>query len=395
MVVSYKYDKIIRRFYLLCVVFFLMTTAHTQSTESLTHQVLQRISSQQTNGNKYFSNGIMPTYRGYDRNLNNMKPDNTAFTTGVIIFILNNLRHKLSAEDKIICDSIAQRAYPSFKKFKNQKGRNTYNFWQTDTLNLFPNSGWSKKFIAKKSLPDDLDDTVMLLMALAVEDSIANNIHLFMQNFINTKNSTVNNTFKEFKYIKAYSTWFGKKMPVDFDVCVMANILYFTRQYHIPFSAADSASLYFITKVLDKKYHITDAEYVAPNYGSTSLILYHLARLMAMEKPVAALEKYRPQLIEDAKKCFANATSITEKMILQTTLMRLGVTTIPPITIDYNNLFRDIENNDFIYFIANMSSFLKNPYKRLIGNTRLVKYNYYCPAYNDVLFLENLLISVK
>lgn len=378
------------------IVFVLLSlNSQAQTIDSIAHQVLLRIENLQSKGDKYFPQGLMPTYRGYEKNSNNIKPDNTVFTTGVIVFILNKLRPKLSVADKLICDSIAQRAYPSFEKYKNLKGRNTYNFWRTDTLNFSPNSGLLNVVMSKKSLPDDMDDTVMLLLALGIDDAEANDVHALMQNFVNTKYSTINNTFKEFKYIKAYSTWFGKKMPVDFDVCVLSNVLYFTKQHHIAFSAADTASVDYITKVLDKKYHISDADYVAPYYPTTSLILYHLSRLMSITEPIAVLEKYKPQLIIDAKNCFAKATSFTEKVILQTALMRWGVKDLKPLLIDGDNLFDALENNSFIYFIANMASYLKNPYKRLIGNTGLVKFNYYCPAYNDVLFLENLLTSIK
>ncbi len=364
-----------------------------QTIDSIAHQVLLRIEHLQSKGDKYFPKGLMPTYRGYEKNSNNIKPDNTVFTTGVIVFILNKLRPKLSVSDQIICDSIAQRAYPSFAKYKNLKGRNTYNFWRTDTLNFSPNSGWLNVVMSKKSLPDDMDDTVMLLLALGITDTEANEVHTLMQDFINTKNSTINNTFKEFKYIKAYSTWFGKKMPVDFDVCVLCNVLYFTKQHHILFTSADTASVNYITQVLDKKYHISDADYVAPYYPTTSLILYHLSRLMSVAEPIVALEKYKPQLIIDTKNCYEKATSIIEKAILQTALMRWGEKDFQPLLIDGDNFFDALENNSFIYFIANMASYLKNPYKRLIGNTGLVKFNYYCPAYNDVLFLENLLLT--
>lgn len=392
MLISDKICKTIRRFSLIVIVLFFIQTGNSQTVQTLVHQVLQRISSLQTNGNKYLSAGIMPTYRSPNGRLDKMKPDNTAFTTGVIVFILNNLRSKLSYEDQLICDSIAQRAYPSFKKFKNSKGRNAYNYWQTDTLNFFPNSGWAKPFVAKKSLPDDMDDTVMLLMALGITDSVANEVHTVMQDYINTKNQTVNNTYKQFKYLKAYSTWYGKKMPIEFDACVMANVLYFNKLHHIAFSAADSACLYFITQIIEKKYHVSDAAYVSPYYATTPLLLYHFARLMALGQPIIELEKYKPQLIAEAKKAYQTTTNLPEKIILQTAMMRWGVANLLPIEIDGNNLFDELENNPFVYFIGDLGTTLKNPYKKIIASTGLLKFNFYCPAYNDVLFLENLLI---
>ena len=378
-----------------CVLLLFIVAGNAQTKDSLVHQVLLRISQLQSQGDKYFLKGVMPTYRDYEKNHNDIKPDNTIFTTGVVVFILNKLRPQLSEADKIICDSIAQRAYPSFEKYKNKKGRLTYNFWRTDTLDIVPNNGIAGLLMSKKTLPDDVDDTVMLLMALGISDSVANEVHALLQNYANTKIKTINNTYKAFKKIPAYSTWYGKKVGIDFDVCVLSNVLYFIKLHNINFTASDNASVDIITKVLDKNYHQTDAAYVAPYYPTTPLILYHVSRLIAIKNPIASLEKYKPQLIADAKKCYSKSTNIIEKIILQTTLMRLGETQLQPLIINGNNLFSQLENNGFIYFIANMGSYFKNPYKRLISNSGIFKYNYYCPAYNDALFLENLLLSSK
>ncbi len=384
------------KLFLFFVAFILINTVlAAQPKDSLLHSVMVRLQHLQSKTDKPFPKGLFPTYRQYNKNRFEAKADNNVFTTAVIVFMLKQMRPKLSEADKIICDSITQRAYPSFAKFKNQKGRNTYNFWQTDTINIFPNLGWPNLIISSKALPDDLDDTVMLLLALGVDGKTAEEVHELMQQYVNTKVKTVHNTFKDLKYIKAYSTWFGKKMPVDFDVCVMSNVLYFTKKYHIPFNAADSASLDYITTVLEKRYHITAPDYVAPHYATTPIVLYHVSRLMANSEPISALEKYRPQLIEDAKTCYAKAKNIPEKIILQTALMRLGNKGFAPVEINGNALFEEIEENNFIYFIANMASYFRNPFKDVVGDMAIVKFNYYCPAYNDALFLENLMMAVE
>ena len=41
----------------------------------------------------------------------------------------------------------------------------------------------------------------------------------------------------------AYSTWFGKKFPVVFDVSVLCNVLSFIQQNNLQWTKADSASL--------------------------------------------------------------------------------------------------------------------------------------------------------
>ncbi|MFT2588466.1 hypothetical protein, partial [Escherichia coli] len=81
------------------------------------------------------------------------------------VFTLNNIKEDLSPEQHKIADKIINEALPSFNKFQNRKGRDTYNFWPTDTPRIFTNGGWLNWFDKQQSLPDDMDDTVILLMA--------------------------------------------------------------------------------------------------------------------------------------------------------------------------------------------------------------------------------------
>jgi hypothetical protein len=108
--------------------------------------------------------------------------------------------------------------------FKNRQGRDTYNFWRTDTPQIFPNAGWLNTFDKSQSLPDDLDDTVILLWAEEASRERAALVHDTMQLFANTKGKTVKNSLPAFKKLPAYSTWFGKKMPIDFDMAVLCNV---------------------------------------------------------------------------------------------------------------------------------------------------------------------------
>jgi hypothetical protein len=56
-----------------------------------------------------------------------------------------------------LVEQISLNAKPSFAKFKNQKGRDTYNFWPTDNPMIFPNAGWMNIFNKSQSLPDDME----------------------------------------------------------------------------------------------------------------------------------------------------------------------------------------------------------------------------------------------
>lgn len=352
-------------------------------------QLLKRIDALQSKQSGVFPKGIFPSYRLYALNKDRQKADVNIFFTGLIAFTLKDIKQQLSPSQQKQAEQIISNTLPVYSKFKNQKGRPTYNFWPTDTPKIFPNAGWMNVFDKTQALPDDLDDTVIMLLALEAADSTARQVHDLMQSFTNNGGKQVQNTFKGYRNMAAYSTWFGKKMPVDFDVCVLANVLYFVQKYNLPWTHADSASLQLIEKVLDERKHITAAAYVSPHYSRLPNILYHLSRLMSV-KPIPVLEKYKTQLIEDAKEALTKSTNFLDEVILGTSLLRWGV--IPPDvkTHTANSMDELIEGGSFSFFIANMASMLPDPLKQWMGGAGVGKFYYYCPAYNNLLVLEYL-----
>ncbi|MGV3593878.1 MAG: hypothetical protein ACO1NK_01430 [Sediminibacterium sp.] len=227
-------------------------------------------------------------------------------------------------------------------------------------------------------------------MAQRSHDSIAKAIHQLMQGYTNNENKKVTNTFPEYKKVGAYSTWFGEKMPVDFDISVLSNVLYFVQLYNLEWTAADSASLYLIEDMIKTNKHVQSANYVSPHYATLPNILYHVSRLMSL-RPIPSLEQLKPQLIEDTKKALTSATSFMDKILLSTSLLRWGVEP-PEIIIDESKSLIDlIEDEQFYFFIASMASMLPDPWKKRVTNMGVGTFYYYCPAYNNLLLLENLI----
>ncbi len=357
---------------------------------TLTHILLQRLAVLQSKSDLVFSKGSFPSYRAYSLNNTIEKGDENAFFTGLICFTLRDLIKDLNETDKkIAADMIENASFNFFSHFKNQKGRNTYNFWSTNPPKIFPNSGWMNLFDHSQSLPDDFDDTVILLLAMGTSEASAAEVHNLMQDFTNGNGKEIKNTFEAYKNIPAYSTWFGKKMPVDFDISVLSNVLYFVQQYHLKWTKADSASLQFITKVIEDKKYVNAPSSVSPHYNRTPIILYHLSRLMSLQ-PIPELEIHRQELVEHTLKLLNESNSFIDQTILSTALMRWGVK--PPIkTIQSGkSLFELIEDPNFVFFIANMSSMLPNPLKDAAGVIGVGRFNYFCEAYNTCLLLENI-----
>jgi hypothetical protein len=303
------------------------------------------------------------------------------------VFTLRNLRPRLPAGDQELTDTLIARALPVLEKFRNRKGRPTYNFWQTDTLVVFPNSGWLNWFNESHALPDDMDDTAIGLLATAADSSQARAVHQYMQGFANSPGKRINNTFPKYRDIPAYSVWFGKNFPVDFDLCVLSNVLYFVSAYHLPFSGPDSASVQLIDRVLTSKEHLTHPHYIAPHYSTTPIILYHLSRLMQLNPSLLAT--HRPALIQQATEAYLQSGNIIEKAMLATSLRNWGTAEpAAPLVAIHGNPWQVLEQNDFVFFIANMASMLPDTFKKLLGNWGIGRFNYYCPAYNLALVLE-------
>jgi len=333
---------------------------------------------------------MYPSYRSYHYKKDIWIEDYNVFFTGLVTFTLRNLYPDLDEKSKQYCDSVFDSAIPVFPLFQNKNGRPTYNFAETNRPNIFPAERETDLYNKSSGLADDLDDTVILLMAMNSPDSIVREAHRIMQQYANKKYSRIKSTYKNYRDIGAYSTWFGEKMPVDFDICVLANVLYMVNSYDLPYSSADSASLDLICEMVRKKQHLKAPSYISPYYDRSPVILYHLSRLMS-SRHIPQLEVLKPQLVDEALKCYKKSHRVLDKIILSTALYRWGQQ--PPVeTIKLKtDLFTFSETSDFVFFVANMAVVFPNPLNSVVGKSAIAKYYYRCPAYNNVLLLENMI----
>jgi hypothetical protein len=377
--------------YLFCFLLLVNYTGSFANDSSLITQLLERIAFLQTKEEGIFPKGTIPSYRMYAHNKDRYKADINPFFTGLVSFSLLDIHPYLKDQQKKIANQIIHNSYPVFEKFKNKKNNYpTYNFWPTDTPQIFPNAGWLNLLDKSRSLPDDMDDTVIILMALQSNDSIARVVHKLMQKHINSNSNPVRNTFKEYRKLGAYSTWFGKKMPTEFDISVLMNVLYFVQKYDLEWSAADSASLELIIDAIETRKHIDHANYISHHYAKAAIILYHLSRLMSV-KPIPALELLKPQLINQATNLFHQSGSFMEKILLSTSLLKWGAKP-PEISIGPDqDLISLIEDETFSFFIANMGSIYPDQVKKFLTKSKLGTFYYYSPGYNNLLVLENLI----
>ena len=168
----------------------------------------------------------------------------------------------------------------------------------------------------------------------------------------------------------------------------MSNILSFVQSYDLPWSKADSASLDLIIATLKNKDHINNPLRVAPYYGATSIIYYHLARLMSI-KPIPGLEEMKGALVREAQVQLQQSRNEFEKIILSSALMKWNADAIIQRDIRTN----EVEKNDLPFFIGNIPSIFHRVLQKPLFKKGIAIYYHYCPAYNNVLLLEYLVLK--
>lgn len=380
-----------KRIYVTLLILFFFFTSYSQDS-SYINRTLKRIQQQQIISDPYFLTGTFPSYISDRPHFNNKQKDNNVFYNALIGYTLNNLKPNLSVADKLIIDSIQSHNQLVYPRFKNSKGRSTYNFSRTDTTFIFPYNKWIPKLRGDLAFPDDLDCTALILMSENPPDSVVKQVHELMQQY--TNKGKLKTTFRSYSRSNAYSSWFGKKFPIVFDVSVLCNVLSFVQQNNLQWTPADSASLKLIIKTIKSNDYVKHPLFVSPYYGKTSIILYHLARLMSI-KPIAELEVIKPKLVEEAKNRIAISENSLEKIILNTSLMKWGFKPVDLSFKSYDEIEKEVYKNDFSFFVGNIPSYKSQPTKEILTDMKVLQFYYYCNAFNDALLLEYLALLDK
>lgn len=351
--------------------------------------VLHRIASLQIKQDKFFLAGSYASYINDKQRFAKRREDIDIFYNIVIDATLKRIRPKLNPQQQILVDTLLARSRRIYPRFLN-KARGSYNFWLRDSTYRFPLSWWIYLIKKNGNVPDDMDDTALEQLAWA-NDSAAQ-LHLTMQDFINRPNKKLRSAKRKYRPYGAYSTWFGKKFPVVFDVDVLCNILAFVQTYHLAWTPADSASLQLIERIVEDKDYVRYPLDAAPNYGKTAIILYHVARLMEIKK-IPSLDSLKPALVQECRILLASSKNVFEQIILADALHRFGEEAT--IQLPEKSQIAQVEQNNFPFVIGNIPSYFHNTFKQLFYKTHLLLWYYYCPAYNDVLLLEYLAASKK
>ncbi len=379
------------RFYVLFIG-LTFSTASIAGDSTFIPLLFQRLLDKQITQTDFFVEGSYTSFRQRG-NGEKLKADNNIFYTALIAYTLQNLKPYLTNDEKIVIDTIINRAKKAFPYYKNKSGRLTYNFWRTDKgKDFFPNDKILNKLKNKLALADDLDDTSIILAVLGIDDSTAKKSHYLMQEFANGKYATIKNTYKKYQKVPAYSTWYGKKMPVDFDFGVHCNILSFVNKYHLTWSKTDSLTYELLLDMIDKGYYNQSPKYISPYYSYISVLLYHIGRLFESNQ-LLELEKRKTKFAIDATKSFDDADNKLNKVISLTTLRKLNIQA-PSLELNESDVNGGLNNTDFVYYTGHLFAHLNNTIKKITNSlSSTTQFKWYCASFNDCLLLEYLILK--
>jgi hypothetical protein len=342
---------------------------------------IDKIGELQSGGGKYFPEGIFPAYRdnaiiGYNR------PDTTIFFSAIIAFTLQSVRGNCDLETQQKIDFIISKVVQNYPDFENKDGLKTYNFWKTKPSKHFPN-GYLFRHFEHFRIPDDVDDTAFVYLTSNPEKEEILWLKEKLKQHANGSKQWIRNTYPEYQKLKAYSTWFGKNMYIEFDVCVLSNLIYFVYKNNLPLNEHDEASLEYIRSVIATDRYLTVPFRCAHQYPRKSLIIYHVSRLMAAFDP-DQLKPVREKLIEDTMKLLIETKNPMDRVILSTSLLRLGMKT-ERIPVE-NFTTRDFKN--FYFFIAGLMTAYENKILYRISSNSIFHMHWLCEAHNWTLLAE-------
>ncbi len=352
--------------------------------------LLQQLSDNQLTNSSFFAEGLFPAYR-YNRYWGYQRPDPNLFFTAISVFTLQQILPGLSPAEQALANAITDRARATYSLFRNKDGLATYNFYATNPSRHFPH-GWLMHRFRHFQLPDDIDDTAMVYLTRSGEplqpspDDLAF-LTKKLARHANGSQLVVRNTFSEYRSWRAYSTWFGQNMPIEFDACALANMLCCVYTYGLPLDVHAQDSLTLLADLISTNRYRTNPFRAAHNYAQPAIIAYHVARLIASHDP-ELLRPVRAKLMTDMRAELAIAPHPMEQILWATSLLRLGesVTDVPLEGIEAT--FRD-----FSFFIAGMLSAYEQPWLYHWAHRPFWHIRWRCDAHCRVLVLEYLVLK--
>jgi hypothetical protein len=350
--------------------------------------LIEKIAEIQENADrKYWEIGLFPNFR-FHKILGYSRPDNSIFHTASIIFILNEIKENLSAKSQLKVEEISKKVREIYPRYQSITGEKVYNFYPTNPSKHFAN-GLIFKHFKHFQLPHDSDDTALIY--LTKNSTIDENIYLQqkLKQHANGATKEIKNIDKKFQTLKAYSTWFGKKMPIEFDAVVHCNLLYSQLAAGLELDSFGLASWEYIRQSILLDNYIIKPFETSHNYAKPTIITYHIVKLITkFELPDSA--EIIKKLAFDLEILFNNFNEISmDKILISSSLYRLGISH----KLEYTIEKIEKEINEYSFFFAGLLSSFECKILYQFSKNPLFHLHWKCPAHSLALLSENLVFK--
>lgn len=327
-------------------------------------------------------NGLFPSTRfhpsGYKRK------DNSAYFSATLLHSLMRLESYLDQNEKVVLELIRSKTCEGVAPFQNKQGLPRYNFWQTNPGKHFPNGKLLGRWDYFRP-PDDADDSVMIYMMQnrSREDALWLSQHI--DSYANGSKKWIRNTPDEYKNLQAYCTFFNKDMPLGFDACVISNILYFNCLYGFEKSVAFEDSVRYLTKMLSSDDHINRPEKLAPYYPHSSIILYHMAKLMSRFE-IVELNAFKSKIQDDLLDLLQNPLKPAERIMVESAWMWLSG------SLAERTGNQSVLKKPFYFFVLPLTLEYEGILPQFLAHNRLSHLRFHCEALEIAFEIENRIL---
>lgn len=202
-----------------------------------------------------------------------------------------------------------------------------------------------------------------------------------IDSYANGKRKQIKNTPTEYRELGAWCTFFCLDMPLGFDACVISNILYFNRFYQFEENEAYCDSLEYLCRMIRQRDHLKRPEKVSPYYPRTSIILYHLSKLMSSFS-VPELEVFRYDLSFAIEAELGKSENQSERLMLENAWMWMNHTLPEPAS-------KEISKTPFYFFVLPLTLEYEGWFYQTLAHKRWSHLRFSCEALEIAFGIEN------
>lgn len=341
--------------------------------------LLDSIASKQCIRDNFYTDGLFPSQivRSRDRKV---IEDNNIFFTALINYTFQSISDSLTVQEQTMVKRIKSNSrgvYPLYQRNHSI----AYNFYQVNPERPFPQLKLLSR-MKKMRLADDLDDTSIIYMINNTSDSLNQALRGEINQQV-TQEEKVRSTLSDYQNRGAYRTWFADKMKQDLDICVISNALLFLFQKNLDLDSTAINSISLVKDMVNSNHHFKYPQLVSSHYQNSAIILYHVARLIALADH-DLLNDLRAKVVQDILIQLPKVSNQMERLILVISFYRLGDR--PGFSFDFGQL--NLDMSSFYWFKANPLSGSRLGVKKMIGMGDFLELKYKSEAYYLALLFE-------